>query len=139
MRWSLLRPAERLAGLPEKGRLHILRHTFCSRLAARDVPMLTIKDLAGHASIETTMRYMHRSSAVDGNRPRDWRHLGDGAEGAPGGERVLPDEPLGAGPGSHDRDALDAPERDECRVPRDEQVAPTRDGRPQQGLPICGR
>jgi len=81
LRWTLLRPAERLAGLPEKGRFHILRHTFCSRLAARNVPMLTIKELAGHASIETTMRYMHLSSAAPkGGNPGAgvWRQSGDG-------------------------------------------------------------
>jgi integrase len=82
LRWSLLRPAERLAGLPEKGRFHILRHTFCSRLAARNVPMLTIQELAGHASIETTMRYMHLSSAAprEGIRALEF---GDSLETAP--------------------------------------------------------
>lgn len=44
--------------------LHILRHTFCSRLAARNVPMLSIRELAGHQSLETTQRYMHLSSAA---------------------------------------------------------------------------
>ncbi len=43
---------------------YILRHTFCSRLAARNVPMLTIKELAGHQSLETTQRYMHLSQAA---------------------------------------------------------------------------
>jgi integrase len=38
--------------------------TFCSRLAAANVPMLTIKELAGHVSLETTMRYMHLSPAA---------------------------------------------------------------------------
>jgi len=43
------------------GRLHILRHTFCSRLAMRGVQVMAIKELAGHASLSTTMRYMHLS------------------------------------------------------------------------------
>ena len=43
------------------GRLHILRHTFCSRLADRGVPAGHIQKLAGHASITTTERYMHYS------------------------------------------------------------------------------
>jgi site-specific recombinase XerD len=55
---------ERRAGLRRGGRVHILRHTFCSRLAARNVPMLTIKELAGHQSLETTQRYMHLSQAA---------------------------------------------------------------------------
>jgi len=39
--------------------LHVLRHTFCTRLAAAGVDVRTIKELAGHADISTTMRYMH--------------------------------------------------------------------------------
>ena len=38
---------------------HVLRHTFCTRLAMRGVPAKTIQELAGHASLITTMRYMH--------------------------------------------------------------------------------
>lgn len=38
---------------------HTLRHTFCTRLAMAGVPVVTIQKLAGHASIATTMRYMH--------------------------------------------------------------------------------
>lgn len=38
---------------------HTLRHTFCTRLAMRGVPARSIQELAGHASITTTMRYMH--------------------------------------------------------------------------------
>lgn len=66
-KWSLkwlLDVAERRAGLRRGGRVHILRHTFCSRLAAANVPLLTIKGLAGHQSVETTMRYMHLSQAA---------------------------------------------------------------------------
>lgn len=38
---------------------HCLRHAFCTGLAEAGVPIHTIKDLAGHASIETTLRYVH--------------------------------------------------------------------------------
>lgn len=41
------------------GRTHILRHTFCSHLAMRGAPLIAIKELAGHESERTTMRYMH--------------------------------------------------------------------------------
>lgn len=38
---------------------HCLRHAFCTELAEAGVPIHTIKELAGHSSIETTLRYMH--------------------------------------------------------------------------------
>jgi len=38
---------------------HALRHTFCSRLVQRGVPILTVKELAGHKSMEMTLRYAH--------------------------------------------------------------------------------
>ena len=42
-------------------RLHDLRHTFCSHLAEANVPLSTIKALAGHETIAMTMRYSHLS------------------------------------------------------------------------------
>jgi integrase len=63
-RW--IQRAERRAGMRQTARVHILRHTFCSRLALRGVPAATIQALAGHRHIMTTMRYMHLSpSAID--------------------------------------------------------------------------
>jgi site-specific recombinase XerD len=56
--------AERRGGLRKGGRVHILRHTFCSRLALRNVPMLTIKELAVRVSLETTQRNMHLAAAA---------------------------------------------------------------------------
>jgi integrase len=42
------------------GSLHTLRHTFISHLAMdANVPVRTIQKWAGHASIETTEKYMH--------------------------------------------------------------------------------
>jgi integrase len=46
------------------GGLHILRHTFCSRLAMAGAPALAIKELTGHTSFATTMRYMHPSPSA---------------------------------------------------------------------------
>lgn len=40
-------------------RWHDLRHTFCSRLVMAGVPIMSVKELAGHKRIETTMRYAH--------------------------------------------------------------------------------
>jgi site-specific recombinase XerD len=56
-----MRRAQRRAGLEVTGGLHILRHTSCSRLAMAGAPALAIKELAGHTSLTTTMRYMHLS------------------------------------------------------------------------------
>lgn len=41
--------------------VHILRHTFCSRLAMSGAPTRAIQELAGHKDIGTTQRYMHLS------------------------------------------------------------------------------
>ncbi len=59
-----MRRAQRLAGLKVTGGLHVLRHTFCSRLAMAGAPALAIKELAGHTSLTTTMRYMHLSPSA---------------------------------------------------------------------------
>ncbi len=44
---------------PTDALLHTCRHTFISRLVQRGVPLTTVKELAGHNSIQTTMRYAH--------------------------------------------------------------------------------
>ncbi len=59
MRWSLPRACKR-AGLRVIG-WHALRHTFCSHLAMRGATPKAIQELAGHADLTTTMRYMHLS------------------------------------------------------------------------------
>lgn len=46
------------AGLRKIG-WHVLRHSFCSALAARGAAPKAIQELAGHSSMATTMRYMH--------------------------------------------------------------------------------
>lgn len=39
--------------------VHALRHTFATRLVEQNIPLVIIKNLLGHASIETTMKYTH--------------------------------------------------------------------------------
>jgi integrase len=55
---NAIRRLYRQAGLRKIG-WHTLRHTFASHLAMRGVPMPVIKELLGHATITTTMRYAH--------------------------------------------------------------------------------
>jgi integrase len=65
-----LAQAQRRAGLEANGGIHMLRHTFCSHLAIAGVSAKAIQELAGHADLKTTQRYMHlspgnRSDAMD--------------------------------------------------------------------------
>jgi integrase len=41
------------------GSVHSLRHTFGTHQALKGTPVRTLQELMGHASITTTMRYMH--------------------------------------------------------------------------------
>jgi integrase len=58
-----LSQAARLANVRNNGP-HILRHTFCSHLAMRSVPVRAIQELAGHRDLSTTQRYMHLSPSA---------------------------------------------------------------------------
>jgi site-specific recombinase XerD len=83
-----IRGAQRVAGI-EQG-VHILRHTFWSAFAARaatadkshlamkGAPARAIQELAGHADLSTTQRYMHLSPAAteDAIRLLDGRQSG---------------------------------------------------------------
>jgi integrase len=60
---GFVRRAARRAGLRNNGP-HMLRHTFCSHLAMRGAPARAIQELAGHADLTTTQRYMHLTPAA---------------------------------------------------------------------------
>ena len=57
--YGIVRRYMKLASI-NKGKYgaHLLRHTFCTRLHQKGVDPFTIKDLAGHKSLNTTMRYI---------------------------------------------------------------------------------
>jgi integrase len=55
---------ERAAGLTETGRVHVLRHTFCTHMAQAGVPARTIQTLARHSALATTELYLHTSPEV---------------------------------------------------------------------------
>lgn len=48
----------RRAGI-EKFRVHDLRHTCASWMVQQGVPLLEVRDVLGHSSIEMTERYAH--------------------------------------------------------------------------------
>lgn len=62
----------RAAGLPDElATPHVLRHTFCTRLAEAGRDIDVIRDLARHRDIRTTQRYIHvtdqrRADAIAG-------------------------------------------------------------------------
>lgn len=57
--YEVVRRYLKLAGI-NKGKQgpHLLRHTFCTRLYQKGVSPFVIKELAGHKSLNTTMRYI---------------------------------------------------------------------------------
>lgn len=80
-----MKSVQKKAKVKATGNLHLLRHTFCSHLAMRGAPALAIQKMAGHKSLQTTMRYMHLSPGeavraikmLEGPVPNGW---GDGGE-----------------------------------------------------------
>ncbi|HTW97228.1 MAG TPA: tyrosine-type recombinase/integrase [Acidimicrobiales bacterium] len=45
------------------GHPHALRHTFGTALAEADVDLAVMRELMGHAHIDTTARYLHLAPA----------------------------------------------------------------------------
>jgi integrase len=67
------------AGRPHS--VHILRHTFCSRLALRGAPARLIQELAGHQNLLTTQRDMHVAPATTASAIRLLEPSGGTASG----------------------------------------------------------
>ena len=65
--------AVKKAGVVKEVSVHTLRHTYATHLLEQGVNILTIKELLGHAHIETTMVYLHlaRPCAVAAFSPMD--------------------------------------------------------------------
>ena len=90
------------AGIPKKKgvKLHVMRHSACSALAAMGAPMIAIQSLAGHESPQTTAKYMHLAAGVQAGAVR----LFDQERGATGARvdsepqkgQVFPAKPSGA-------------------------------------------
>ena len=58
--WTTVRTAANLTNF----RFHDLRHTFGTRLAHNRIDLVTIKELMGHESLDTTARYLHTSNEL---------------------------------------------------------------------------
>jgi site-specific recombinase XerD len=70
--WAVSQAVKK-AGLVKEVSVHTLRHTYATHLLEQGVNILTIKELLGHARIETTMIYLHlaRPSAMVAFSPMD--------------------------------------------------------------------
>lgn len=56
--WAITQAVKK-AGIAKEVTLHTLRHTYATHLLEQGVNILTIKELLGHAHINTTMIYLH--------------------------------------------------------------------------------
>lgn len=82
---AMVRDAERAAGLPETGRLHVLRHTYGSHAAEAGQSLYHLQMAMGHADRHTTEDYAKMNAqalrplaaAVDARRRERQKRLGD--------------------------------------------------------------
>lgn len=62
---TLLESLGAKAGLDVRLRPHAFRHTFCTRLVRKGVPLTVVSNLAGHASVQTTAKFYVNTSKED--------------------------------------------------------------------------
>jgi integrase/recombinase XerD len=62
--WVMSQALKKTSIVKEEVSLHTLRHSYATHLLEQGVSILVIKELLGHASIETTMVYLHLARPV---------------------------------------------------------------------------
>jgi site-specific recombinase XerD len=66
------------AGINKTVNLHPLRHSYATHLIEEGVNIVTVKELLGHADVNTTMIYLHvaRCQVVQAHSPLDTLYKG---------------------------------------------------------------
>ncbi len=62
---NILNRAVKKAGVQQHVMVHTLRHSFATHLLESGVDIVTVKNLLGHTSLKTTMRYIHLRKRPD--------------------------------------------------------------------------
>ena len=62
---NILEKAVEKAGVKQKVIVHTFRHSFATHLLESGVNIVTVKNLLGHTSLKTTMRYIHLQKQPD--------------------------------------------------------------------------
>jgi integrase/recombinase XerD len=57
----IFKRAQHLAGVPDRGGIHLLRHSFATHLVEAGVPLPVLQRMMGHRSLSSTMVYLHVS------------------------------------------------------------------------------
>jgi len=58
VQWAV-KEARKAAGITKPMTVHTLRHTYATHLLEEGLDIMSVKDLLGHACIQTTMIYLH--------------------------------------------------------------------------------
>ena len=57
--WRIIKKAAAVAGINPKASPHWLRHSHASHAIENGAPLHLVRDILGHASIQTTSQYLH--------------------------------------------------------------------------------